>query len=101
LEESKVAGLAELKINISELKTEGSDVIEELVEFLRERAAAEVESRSNEIIVKGEEKTISKTYLRVLLRKFLHKRDLKEYFRVIGDQEDTLTVKEKRIVEEE
>lgn len=93
--------MAELKINISELKKEGSDVIKELVEFLREKAAAEVESRSEEITVKGEEKTVSKTYLRVLLRKFLHKRDLKEYFRVIGGQEDTLTVKEKRIVEEE
>ena len=93
--------MTELRIDISEFKSEGNDVIKELAEFLKEKAAAEVESRTDEITVKGEEKTVSKTYLRVLLRKFLHKRDLKEYFRVIGGQEDTLTIKEKRIVEEE
>ncbi len=99
--EEEVTGLAELRIDVSELKSEGSDVIKELAEFLREKTATEVESRTDEITVKGEEKALSKTYFRVLLKKFLHRRDLKEYFRVIGGQEDTLTIKEKKIVEED
>jgi hypothetical protein len=37
----------------------------------------------------------------VLLRKFLHKQELKEYFRIIGGKENTLTVKEIKIAEEE
>lgn len=92
--------MAEKRIDISELKSEGSDIIKELAEFLEEKTKAEVETAANEIIVKGEGKTISKKYLRVLLRKFLHKIELKDYFRVIGGRENTLIVKEKKIAEE-
>jgi hypothetical protein len=35
------------------------------------------------------------------LKKFLHRSELKEYFRVISDVEDTLKVKEKKLGEEE
>jgi hypothetical protein len=52
-------------------------------------------------VLKDEEATISRTYLRVLLRKFLHKKDLKDYFRVIGGKENTLILKGKKIPEEE
>ncbi|MDH5460355.1 MAG: 60S ribosomal protein L22 [Candidatus Bathyarchaeota archaeon] len=92
--------MAETRIDISELKSEGGDVIKELAEFLEEKTKAEVETATNEIIVKGEGKAISKKYLRVLLRKFLHRIELKDYFRVIGGRENTLIVKEKKIAEE-
>ena len=43
-----------------------------------------------------------KIYLRVLVKKFLHKQKLKEFFRVIsGDEENTLKVKERKLAEEE
>lgn len=93
--------MPEIKIDISELKRGGSDIIKELAEFLEERTKAEVETAADEIIVKGEEKTVSRTHLRVLLRKFLHRQDLKEYFRVIGGEENTWIVKERKISEEE
>ena len=93
--------MAETRINISELKSEGSDLIKEMAEFLKEKTKAEVETTVDAIIVKGEGKNVSKKYLRVLLRKFLHKNELKDYFRVIGDEENTLMVKEKKIAEEE
>jgi hypothetical protein len=93
--------MAETRINISELKSEGSDLIKELVDFLKEKTKAEVETTVDAIIVKGEETDVSKKYLRVLLRKFLHKNELKDYFRVIGDEENTLMVKEKKTAEEE
>ena len=93
--------MSETKIDISELKGEGSDLIKELAEFLEEKTKAKVETATDEIILEGEGKIVSKNYLRVLLRKFLHKNELKEYFRVIGGKENTFTVKEKKITEED
>jgi hypothetical protein len=92
--------MSEMRVYISELKSEGSDLIKELAEFLEEKTKAEVERAADEIVVKGEGKSVSRSYLRVLLRKFLHKQELKEYFRVIGGKENTLIVKEKKISEE-
>jgi len=92
--------MAETKIDISELKREGSDVIKELAELLKEKTKAEIETTTNSIIVKGEGRNVSKKYLRVLLRKFLHQVELKDYFRIIGGKENILTIKEKKIEEE-
>jgi hypothetical protein len=93
--------MVETIINISELKGEGSDLIKELTEFLKEKTKVEVEATANTIVVKGEGKHVSRTYLRVLLRKFLHQTELKDSFRVIGTAESTLMIKEKKIAEEE
>lgn len=93
--------MVEAKIDISELKSEGSDLIKELTTYLKERTNAEVDAGVNDIIVKSEEATVSRTHLRLLLRKFLHKKELKEYFRVIGGKENTLVVKARKIEEEE
>ena len=94
--------MVETKINISDLKKEGSDVVKELTAFLKEKTDAKVEAETAEITVKGEgEEAISRTYLRVLLRKFLHRQELRDYYRVIGGKDNTLVVKEKKIAEEE
>ena len=94
--------MVETKIDISELKAEGSDLVKDLAEFLREKTNNKVETGTNEIIVKGDDKEgISRSYMRVLLRKFLHKKELKDFFRVIGGKENVLIVKEKKIAEEE
>ncbi|TET63207.1 hypothetical protein E3J49_07055 [Candidatus Bathyarchaeota archaeon] len=92
--------MPEIKVDISELKGEGSNLIQELAEFLKEKTKAEVETAANEIIVKSEEKNVPRSYLRVLLRKYLHKQKLREYFRVIGGKENTLIIKERKISEE-
>jgi hypothetical protein len=93
--------MSEMRVDISELKSEGSDLIKELVEFIGEKTKVEVERETDEIVVKGEGKNVSRSYLRVLLRKFLHKQELKEYFRVIGGKENILVIKERKISEEE
>ena len=93
--------MVETKIYISELKSEGSDLIKEMADFLKEKTKAEVETTVNAIIVKGEGEYVSRKYLRVLLKKFLHKKELKDYFKVIGHEENALMVKEKKIAEEE
>ena len=93
--------MTETRINIAELKSEGSDLIKELTTFLKEKTKAEVETTTDIITLKGEEANVSKKYLRVLLKKFLHKNELKDYFRVIGREENTLMVKKKKTAEEE
>jgi hypothetical protein len=93
--------MVEVKIDASELKGEEKDVIKELAEFLKEKTSAEVTTESEKLTVRGEGAAVSRKYLRVLLKKFLHKHELKDYFRVIGGEEDTLKVKERKLAEEE
>jgi beta-phosphoglucomutase-like phosphatase (HAD superfamily) len=93
--------MVEMKIDASELKGEGKEVIMELADFLKEKTNAEVTTESEKVTVKGEGAAVSKKYLRVLVKKFLHQQELKEYFRVIADEEDTLKVKERKLYEEE
>ncbi len=93
--------MEETKIDLTEFKSEGSDLIKELTSYLKEKTSADVGSTTDAIVVKGEEAVVSRTYLRVLLRKFLHKNDLKEYYRVIGGKENTLVLKGRKVEEEE
>ena len=93
--------MTETRIDISELKGEGSDVIKNLAKFIKEKTKADVKTETNEIIVKSEAKTASRVYLRLLLRKFLHQNELREFFRVTGGKENALVVKELKISEEE
>ena len=94
--------MVETKIDISDFKREGSDVVKELTTFLEEKAKTKAEIGTDNITIKGEgEETISRTYLRVLLRKFLHKNELKDYYRVIGGKDNTLVVKQRKVGEEE
>ncbi len=93
--------MAQIKVNISELKSEGGEVVKELADFIKEKTKAEVNATTDEITVKSETERISKPYLRVILRKYLHKTELKEYFKVIGTKENTLTIKEMKTSEEE
>ena len=91
----------EIKVDASELKKEKGDVVKELADFLKEKTSADVTTESKEVTVKGEGEAVSKKYVKVLLKKFLHKQALKENYRVIMDQDDVLKVKERRLYEEE
>ncbi|MEM3770055.1 MAG: 60S ribosomal protein L22 [Candidatus Bathyarchaeia archaeon] len=92
--------MVEIKIDVSELKAEGGDVIKELAEFLKEKTNTEVKTLTNEIVVESEEKSLPKQYLRVLLKKFLHKSELKDYYKVISGEEGDLKVKGRKLPEE-
>ena len=94
--------MVETKINISELKSEGSDIVKELTAFLEEKTNAKAEAGTTEITLNSEgEQAISRSYLRVLLRKFLHRNELRDYYRIIGGKDNTLVFKEKKTAEEE
>ncbi|UCF44862.1 MAG: 60S ribosomal protein L22 [Candidatus Bathyarchaeota archaeon] len=93
--------IIEIKVDASELKGEGSEVIQKLANFIKEKTSAEVTTESKTITVKGEDASVSKKRLRVFLKKFLHKQELKDYFKVISGEESTLKVKERKLYEEE
>jgi len=96
--------MSKIGIDISELRRgDGDEVIEDLAEFLEDKVKTKIDVTSDEIILDYEEtKEIpSKAYLRVLLRKFLHKEELKEWFRVIAGREKAFIIKEKRGATEE
>jgi len=65
--------VSELRVDVSDLKSERGNLIKELVIFLEEKANVKVETTANEIIVKGEEEAISRKCLRALLKDFLQK----------------------------
>lgn len=91
--------MSSIIINVSELRDVEGESIKELAEFLEEKIKAKIDVSSNEITVKSESEgkaVPSKAYLRVLLRKFLHKTDLKEDFRVISSGENVLMIKTRR-----
>lgn len=93
--------MSETRIDVADLKSEGADLIKDLAETLKTKTGADVETTSNEILVKSKDKPIPRTYVRVVLRKFLHKEGLREYFRVIGGKESILKIKEIKLEEEE
>jgi hypothetical protein len=92
--------MVDIIVDVSELKGEGKQVIQALAVFLKEKTGTEVREESNKLTVKGEGKAVSRKYLRVLVKKFLHKQELTDYFRVISGDEDTLKVKERKLFEE-
>jgi hypothetical protein len=96
-----VKNMVEMKIDANEIKSK-SDMVQKYADFIKEKTNADVSSNGNTIIVKGEGPAVAKKYLRVLTKKFLHKYDLINDYRVIADKdENTLQIKERKLNEEE
>jgi len=71
--------MPELRVDVSDLKSESGDLIKELVIFLEEKANVKVETIANEIIVKGEEEAVSRrTRTREKTRTFLRQDSIRE-----------------------
>ncbi len=92
--------MVEMKVNASELKGDESKIVEKLADFLKEKTGGEVSTEGKTVTVKGEGEALSKKYVRVTIKKFLHKHELSETFKVIGDEE-ALKIKERKLPEEE
>ncbi len=90
----------EMKVDASELKGDEKDLISKLVDFLKEKTGVEVAEASEVVTVKGQGEALSKKYIRITVKKFLHKHELTEQFRVIGDK-DQLKIKMRKLGEEE
>lgn len=95
--------MSKISIEISELrKSVDGDTVKELADFLEERLDVEVDMTGSEITLsyEEEEKPFSRSYLRTLLRKFLHKAELED-FRVIAGKEKAFVIKERKLSIEE
>lgn len=77
----------------------GNEAVEDLVTFLKEHLKTDVDASGDELSV--DTKKHSKPYIRTVLRKFLHRTELKEDFRVIAGKEHNLIIKARKITEEE
>ena len=92
--------MVEMKVNASELKGDEAKLVEKLADFLKEKTGGDVTHDGKEVTVKGDGEALSKKYIRVTIKKFLHKHELTETFKVIGDDE-ALKIKERKLVEED
>ena len=91
----------EIKVDASEIKGEKDNVIKDLADFLKEKTSAEVVTEGDKLTVKGEGDAVTKKYVKVLLKKFLHKQELTGTFRVIMDKDDVLKVNGRRLYEDQ
>ncbi len=93
--------MVEVKVDASKIKGEEKDVTTQLAAFLKEKTGGEVTDDGGKMVVKTEALGVNKKYVKVLLNKFLHHKALKENYRIIAGSEDTLTINERKGVEEE
>ena len=92
--------MVEMKVNASELKGDEGKLLEKLADFLKEKTGGDVTTDGKTVTVKGEGEALSKKYVRIIVKKFLHKHELSETLKVIGD-EDALKIKERKLPEED
>ncbi|MDR2204471.1 MAG: 60S ribosomal protein L22 [Nitrososphaerota archaeon] len=93
--------MVEMKIDANEIKGK-KDMVQKYADFIKEKTNADVTNNSNTITVKGEGPAVAKKYLRILTKKFLHKYELIDAYRVIADKnENTLQIKERKLNEED
>jgi translation initiation factor 1 (eIF-1/SUI1) len=83
----------EVVVGVSDLSKEDKETVESLARFLEEKTGGTARISDDEI--KLQNMRLRKPHLRVLIRKFLHKEELKEYFRVIISAE-RLVIKERK-----
>jgi len=76
--------MVHIMIDVSELRKENAENIKELTGFLESNLGADIEVGDNVITLK--DYVLPKRYLRVLIRKFLHRSGLKETYRPISSQ---------------
>jgi hypothetical protein len=93
--------MVEVKVDASKLKGEEKDIFTQLAVFLKEKSGGEVINDGGEMTVKTDAVGVNKKYVKVLLNKFLHHKKLKEEYRVIAGEEDTLTINKRKLFEQD
>ena len=95
--------MPKIVIDVHDLRSgSGNEAVEDLATFLKEKLEKEIDTSGDELAINVEEdKKVPRPYLRVLLKKFLHRTELKEEYRVIAGKENSLVVKNRKLPEEE
>jgi hypothetical protein len=92
--------MVEMKVDVSDFKGNDEKLVDKLVDFLKEKTGGEVAADAKIVTLKGEGEGLSKKYVRITLKKFLHKNELSELFKVMG-QADMLKIKQRKLEEED
>ena len=88
-------------IEVSELRNFDDACIKELTDFLNGKLKGKIVADKKEVTLEfAEGKEASRSCMRLILRKFLHRANLREDFRVISGGENTFIMKEKKVFEE-
>ena len=88
-------------IDVSDLRSYDGENVKDLADFLEKRLDGTVTVAKKEVTLAFEEgKEASRSCLRLLLKKFLHKADLKEELRVISGGENSFIIKERKVYSE-
>lgn len=93
--------MSTIVVNVSELQSFDGECVKDLADFLESHVAGTVAQAKNEVTLEFEEgKEASRSSLRLLLKKFLHREALKEDFRVISGGENVFVLKERKVYTE-
>ena len=88
-------------VNVSELQNFEGNAVQELVDFLESKLESKIVSSKKEVTLEFEDgKEATRSSLRLLLKKFLHRAALREDFRVISGGENSFILKEKKVFSE-
>jgi hypothetical protein len=88
-------------VNVSDLQNFEGNAVQELVDFLESKLESKIVSSKKEVTLEFEEgKEATRSCLRLLLKKFLHRAALREDFRVISGGENSFILKEKKVFSE-
>lgn len=87
--------MKEVNVDVASLNNEK---VEELTKFLKEKIKGRLRTKSNIETKSGKmllswKKDVPRPYLRLLLKKFLHRSELKESHRVISDGKTGFTLR--------
>ena len=90
--------MSSIVIDVSDLRGYEGDYVKALEDFLTSRFDVVVDSIKNKVTLEfDEEKEVpSRSQMRLILRKFLHREYLKEDMRVISGGENAFVIKDRR-----
>ena len=93
--------MSKVVIDVSELRNFDDTCVKELEDFLKKRLEGNVVAAKKEVTLEFEEgKESSRSSVRLILRKYLHRAGLREDFRVISGGENIFIMKEKKVYSE-
>jgi len=92
--------MPKLVIDVHDLRSNsGNEAVDDLTTFLKEQLKIDVDTSGDELAVDTEKHT--KPFIRTVLRKFLHRTELKQDFHVIAGKEHNFIIKARKITKEE
>ena len=93
--------MSEVVVDVSELRKFDDACVKELADYLKIRLEGNIVAAKKEVTIEFEEKKeASRSFMRFILRKYLHRSGLREDFKVISGGENTFIIKEKKVYTE-